>query len=178
MKTITIPTFKNPFEVTVNGETYTYTAGETVEVPDEVAEIIENGKALEPSENPPSPSGGGSSEKVIHITNWSDGDNIKFSMNGFSHFHILSGSTDGGCSAGYCDCIGYITSKNESNFITWGHQGVTGGGYWSYSYYIPVSYDDTTDTVNINTVNTPITSCDGQETGLSVYIRLLNVEEV
>lgn len=59
MKTITIPTYKNPFEVTVNGETYSYTAGETVSVPDEVAEIIENGKALEPTEAPSTPSGAG-----------------------------------------------------------------------------------------------------------------------
>lgn len=41
-KIVTIPTCRNPFEVTVNNKTYTYTAGETVEVPDEVAEVIES----------------------------------------------------------------------------------------------------------------------------------------
>jgi hypothetical protein len=41
-KTITIPSCKNPFVITVNNHTYSYKAGETVEVPDWVAEVIEN----------------------------------------------------------------------------------------------------------------------------------------
>lgn len=41
MKTVTIPNCRNPFVVTVNDQTYSYRAGETVEVPDEVAEIIQ-----------------------------------------------------------------------------------------------------------------------------------------
>ena len=48
MKTITIPTYNNPFIVNINNKEYTYKAGETVEVPDEVAEAIENALALEP----------------------------------------------------------------------------------------------------------------------------------
>ncbi len=42
MKTVTTPTFNNPFELTVNGRKYSYPPGKTVEVPDEVAEAIEN----------------------------------------------------------------------------------------------------------------------------------------
>ena len=40
MKTIQIPTNSNPFIVTINNNEYQYRAGETVEVPDEVAEVI------------------------------------------------------------------------------------------------------------------------------------------
>lgn len=42
-KTIKIPSDKgNPVFVTLNGVKYTYTAGETVSVPDEVAALFEN----------------------------------------------------------------------------------------------------------------------------------------
>lgn len=41
MKTVTIPTCANPFVVIVNGIEYTYPAGATVEVPDDVAAVIE-----------------------------------------------------------------------------------------------------------------------------------------
>ena len=41
MKKVTIPTCANPFVVMVNGMKYTYPAGETVEVPDDVAAVIE-----------------------------------------------------------------------------------------------------------------------------------------
>ena len=41
MKNVTIPTCANPFVVIVNGIKYTYPAGETVEVPDDVAAVIE-----------------------------------------------------------------------------------------------------------------------------------------
>lgn len=41
MKKVTIPTCANPFVVIVNGIKYTYPAGETMEVPDDVAVVIE-----------------------------------------------------------------------------------------------------------------------------------------
>lgn len=41
-KIVTIPTCQNPFVVMVNHQKYVYPAGETLEVPDEVAHIIEN----------------------------------------------------------------------------------------------------------------------------------------
>lgn len=41
MKTIKIPECMNPFEVTINGKHYSYPAGTTQEVPDEVAAVIE-----------------------------------------------------------------------------------------------------------------------------------------
>lgn len=47
-KEITIPKCMNPFEVTVNGVSYKFNAGETVEVPDSVASVIENHKELIP----------------------------------------------------------------------------------------------------------------------------------
>jgi hypothetical protein len=47
-KTITIPTNCNPYIVVINNHVYTYKAGETVEVPDEVAEAIEDAIELEP----------------------------------------------------------------------------------------------------------------------------------
>ena len=45
MKTIQIPTNCNPYIVVINNHVYVYKAGQTVEVPDEVAEAI--GDALE-----------------------------------------------------------------------------------------------------------------------------------
>ena len=47
-KTITIPTNCNPYIVVINNHVYTYKAGDTVEVPDEVAEAIEDALELEP----------------------------------------------------------------------------------------------------------------------------------
>ena len=48
MKTIQIPTTSNPFIVSINNHVYTYKAGSTVEVPDEVAAAIEDALELEP----------------------------------------------------------------------------------------------------------------------------------
>lgn len=48
MKTIQIPTNCNPYIVVINNHVYTYKAGETAEVPDEVAEAIEDALELEP----------------------------------------------------------------------------------------------------------------------------------
>ena len=48
MKTIQIPTTSNPFIVNINNNAYQYRAGETAEVPDEVAEAIEDALELEP----------------------------------------------------------------------------------------------------------------------------------
>ena len=48
MKTIQIPTTSNPFIVSINNYVYTYRAGSTVEVPDEVAAAIEDALELEP----------------------------------------------------------------------------------------------------------------------------------
>jgi hypothetical protein len=47
-KTITIPANCNPYVVVINNHVYVYKAGETVEVPDEVAEAIEDALELEP----------------------------------------------------------------------------------------------------------------------------------
>lgn len=48
MKTITIPAYKNPFIVIINNKVYQYRAGETIEVPDDVAEAIEDALELIP----------------------------------------------------------------------------------------------------------------------------------
>lgn len=48
MKTIQIPTTSNPFIVNINNNAYQYRAGETAEVPDEVAEAIEDALEMEP----------------------------------------------------------------------------------------------------------------------------------
>ena len=48
MKTIQIPTTSNPFIVNINNHAYQYRAGETTEVPDEVAAAIEDALELEP----------------------------------------------------------------------------------------------------------------------------------
>ena len=46
MKTISIPTYNNPFIVKINNNEYIYKGGETIEVPDEVAEAIENSQEV------------------------------------------------------------------------------------------------------------------------------------
>ena len=51
MKTIQIPTNSNPFIVSINNHVYQYRAGETAEVPDEVAAAIEDVLELEPRTN-------------------------------------------------------------------------------------------------------------------------------
>lgn len=48
MKTIQIPMNSNPFTVVINNSVYQYKAGELIEVPDEVAEAIEDALKLEP----------------------------------------------------------------------------------------------------------------------------------
>jgi hypothetical protein len=48
MKTIRIPEYNNPFIVNINNKEYTYKAGDTIEVPDEVAEAIEDALELVP----------------------------------------------------------------------------------------------------------------------------------
>ena len=47
-KTITIPTNCNPYIVVINNHVYAYKAGDTIEVPDEVAEAIEDALELVP----------------------------------------------------------------------------------------------------------------------------------
>ncbi len=49
MKTIQIPMNSNPFTVVINNSVYRYKAGETIEVPDEVAEAIEDAIELIPT---------------------------------------------------------------------------------------------------------------------------------
>lgn len=59
--TIKIPTTANPYEVWVNGVKYSYEAGKTVDVPEEVAVVIQQHiKALEEGLLPPAPGDGGS----------------------------------------------------------------------------------------------------------------------
>lgn len=48
MKTIQIPSNNNPFIVSINNNVYQYRAGETVEVPDEVAAAIEDALEMKP----------------------------------------------------------------------------------------------------------------------------------
>lgn len=48
MKTIIIPNYNNPFIVNINNKEYIYKAGATIEVPDEVADAIEDALELVP----------------------------------------------------------------------------------------------------------------------------------
>ena len=51
-KTITFPNCRSHFFIYVNGKLHTYTAGTTVEVEDNIAEVIQNHIDLQPKENP------------------------------------------------------------------------------------------------------------------------------
>lgn len=65
MKKVTIPTCANPFVVIINGRKYTYPAGETMEVPDEVADVIEWHVVSQPKPEPaPDYNGGGASLNI------------------------------------------------------------------------------------------------------------------
>lgn len=64
MKTVTIPTSMSPFVVTINNHTYSYPAGETVEVPDEVAEAIMNAIDTQMEVSKPDGNGGKSVDVV------------------------------------------------------------------------------------------------------------------
>ena len=76
MKTVTIPTCANPFVVIVNGIKYTYPAGATVEVPDDVAAVIEQHDEAHNNPEPapvvppfvPSTGGGGGGLPVVELT--------------------------------------------------------------------------------------------------------------
>lgn len=63
---VKIPTNANPFTVTVNGKKYSYPAGATVQVPPEVAEVIEQ---ISRGPNLPPSSGGGSGGGGADILN-------------------------------------------------------------------------------------------------------------
>ena len=49
-KSVTIPESMNPFTVEINGVKYSYTPGEMVSVPEDVAAVIDNLNALQPKE--------------------------------------------------------------------------------------------------------------------------------
>ena len=60
-KTVIIPDCMNPFEVIVNGKHYSYPAGTTQEVPDDVAAVIEAHEQVHEEQTAPPPSDGGDS---------------------------------------------------------------------------------------------------------------------
>ena len=66
-KIVTIPTCMNPYVVIVNHKEYSYPAGETVEVPDEVAEVIE---AHTEAQHKEAPQASGSSATVGGSSAW------------------------------------------------------------------------------------------------------------
>lgn len=49
MRTVKIPEWMNPYKITINGKSYTYPAGATVEVEDFIAEAIEGAKFEPPA---------------------------------------------------------------------------------------------------------------------------------
>ena len=51
-RTITFPTCRSTFFIYVNGKLHTYHAGDTVEVDDSIAEVIQNHIDLQPKEDP------------------------------------------------------------------------------------------------------------------------------
>lgn len=156
-KSIEVPTIKS---ISVNGVTQTPDANKNVDIT--------------------IPESSGGSEKVIHITDWYHGgygsNLIQFYMQGFSHFQILSGRT--GSHMGECEMLGMVASKYDTEVCGTGHTDATGNGYWQERVYMPMEYLAEDDVMWLSCDNTPLTDGDGSVTGLSVYIRLFNVEEV
>jgi hypothetical protein len=60
---VTIPKCRNPFVVIINGIKYTYQSGETVELPDEVAEVIEFHVNSKPRPDP----NAGKSDSIVFV---------------------------------------------------------------------------------------------------------------
>jgi hypothetical protein len=75
-KTITIPKDRDPFVVIVNGVEYKYPAGETVTVPDSVADVIEKYENAKPKPDP-NPAPGGSVQSDWNQIDESAADFIK-----------------------------------------------------------------------------------------------------
>lgn len=75
-KTITIPKDRDPFVVIVNGVEYKYPAGETVTVPDSVADVIEKYENAKPKPDP-NPAPGGSVQSDWNQNDSSAADFIK-----------------------------------------------------------------------------------------------------
>jgi hypothetical protein len=81
-KTVKIPTNMNPWKAIINGIPYVYPAGATVEVPDEVADLIEDITNIEEEQKPVAPPvamGGadwnaseGEPGHVLNRTHWSE----------------------------------------------------------------------------------------------------------
>lgn len=88
MKTVTIPTCANPFVVFVNGIKYTYPAGATVEVPDDVAAVIEQHDEAhsKPAPAPVVPPFVPSANNVIDLTKYTAGEGLSFNDKLFQLF--------------------------------------------------------------------------------------------
>lgn len=71
-KTVKIPEYMNPFVCEINGKRYSYEAGVTVSVPDEVAALISDIQANLPIELPPEGTVGQIWTKTENGARWRD----------------------------------------------------------------------------------------------------------
>lgn len=98
-KIVTIPNCSNPFVVIVNGVEYSYPAGQTVEVPDFIAAVIENHVNSHPQPAPPEPGvpSGPSVQPDFNQTDDTQPDFIKNKTHGYVLGDTLDwdGNTDG-----------------------------------------------------------------------------------
>ena len=97
-QTVTIPSCMNPFEVTINNHTYSFKSGESVELPDEVAEVINHHvdsvpKPLEKEEEVP---GGGSSIDIQPLNVTENGTYIAPEGTAYSPVEVNVASSCGG----------------------------------------------------------------------------------
>ena len=76
-KVVTIPKDRNPFVVIVNGVKYSYPAGATTEVPDEVADVIEKYVGAKPKPDPNAGINFGGTQSYWNQTDSSAADFIK-----------------------------------------------------------------------------------------------------
>ena len=97
-QTVTIPSCMNPFEVTINNHTYSFKSGESVELPDEVAEVINHHvdsvpKPLEKEEEVP---GGGSSIDIQPLNVTENGTYTAPEGTAYSPVEVNVASSGGG----------------------------------------------------------------------------------
>ena len=97
-QTVTIPSCMNPFEVTINNHTYSFKSGESVELPDEVAEVINHhvDSVPKPLEKEEEVTGGGSSIDIQPLNVTENGTYTAPEGTAYSPVEVNVASSGGG----------------------------------------------------------------------------------
>ena len=129
-------------------------------------------------------SGNLAAEKIINISSYiSQGALINFSMQGYTHFQILSGTGPVSFSdpRRFSQIMGMVATKTDSVCYGIGHTNTAPdeSNFWSEHIRLSMRYDAETDTVSLDPTGSPL-MLEGTPDYISnqvfLYIRLFNVE--